>query len=159
MTLDRWDPWRELRRMEETVDRLWRGFSPVAGGLSSDVEAWGIPVDIAYEDGNVVIHASLPGVKPENITVTVEDDVLTIKASTETEAQTNEGEYVLRERRTGSFSRSIRLPDAVDADSARSSYQNGVVTVTVPRIEARKPRQLTIEVKDTGDNGEASTTT
>ena len=149
MVLDRWDPFRELRRMEETMDRLWRGLGPTAGGPSSDVEHWGIPMDIVRTGNAVVVKASLPGVKPSEISVTIEDNVLTVSGKTETTDEHNDGAYLMRERRTGSFSRSIRLPDSIDSNKAESSYVAGVLTITLPKTETQKAKQFKIEVKDT----------
>lgn len=148
MVLDRWDPFRELRRMEETMDRLWRGLGPTAGGPNSDVENWGIPLDVIRDGDNLVVKASLPGVKPSDINVTIEDSVLTVSGKTSTEEEQKEGNYLMRERRTGSFQRSIRLPDTIDSSKAESSYESGVLTIRLPKTEASKPKQLKIDVKD-----------
>ena len=104
MALQRWDPFRELRHMEYAADRLWRGFGPRAGVPTSDTDSWGIPLDIVRDTDNVVVRASLAGVKPGDINVTIEDNLLTVKGSTETErSEGNDGTYLLRERRTGAF--------------------------------------------------------
>ena len=148
MVLDRWDPFRELRRMEETMDRLWRGLGPTAGGPNSDVENWSIPLDVIRDGDNVVVKASLPGVKPGDINVTIEDNVLTVSGKTESSEERKEGGYLLRERRTGSFFRSVRLPNSVDSNKAATSYESGVLTITLPKMEEKKARQLKIDVKD-----------
>ena len=148
MVVQRWDPFRELRRMEETVDRMWRGLGPHAGGPTSDVESWGIPLDVVRDADAVVVRASMPGVKPEEVSVTIEENVLTLRGSTQTETEHEEGTYLMRERRTGSFRRSLRLSDYVDADKAESTYEAGVITITLPKVEAKKAKQLTVEVKD-----------
>jgi HSP20 family protein len=137
--------------MEYAVDRLWRGFGPRAGVPTSDADTWGIPLDVVRDTDSVVVRASLAGVKPGDINVTIEDNLLTVTGSTETETERGEGDngtYLLRERRTGSFRRSIRLPDYVDTDKAESAYEAGVLTITLPKIEARKAKQLTVQVKD-----------
>jgi len=138
--------------MEDTVDRLWRGQGPRAGDRTSDVESWGIPLDVIREGDNVVVHASIPGVKAEDLSVTIEDNVLTITGKAETEERTD-GIYLIRERRTGSFHRSLRLSESIDSDKAETTYEAGVLTITLPKIEAKKAKQLTVEVKD--GNGKA----
>jgi HSP20 family protein len=148
MVLSRWDPFRELRRMEGTVDRLWQGLGPYTGGPTSDVESWGIPLDIVREGDDIVVHASVPGIKPQEVSVTIEENVLTVTGHTEVDEEQTEGTYLMRERRTGSFRRSLRLPDYVDADKAESTYEAGVLTITLPRVEAKKAKQLTVEVKE-----------
>ena len=139
MTLERWDPFRELRRM----DRLWRGF-----GIGREIERWAVPLGVVREGDDIVVRASVPGVKPEDIQVTVEEDLLTIKAETETEAEHEEsnGNYLMRERRAGKFHRSLRLPDTVDAEKVESRYDHGVLTIRFPKVEAKKARRLEIKV-------------
>ena len=142
MALRRWEPFRELRTMENTVNRLWRGF----GGEVADpaVEGWNVPLDVAREGDNILVHASLPGVDPENIDVSIEDNVLTIKAATHSDMERKEGEYLMRERRTGSFHRALRLPDTVDTERIQPTCKNGVLTITIPKAEAKKAKQLKV---------------
>ena len=144
--VQRWDPFRELGRMQETLDRLWRGFGPQAG-IANGVEAWAIPLDVAREGDTIVVRASVPGVQPEDIRVTVEDGVLTIDAETRAESEHKEEHYLMRERRVGSFHRSLRLPETVDVERAESSYENGVLTVTIPKAEDKKARQLKVNAE------------
>ena len=147
MALERWDPFRELRRMEYTVDRLWRGFAPRRYATTPEAEAWGIPLDVVRDGDNIVVRGSLPGVKPEDIKVTIEDDVLTVSGSSETEEERTDGTYLLRERRTGAFHRALRLPDSVDSDKAETTYNAGVLTITLPKVEERKAKQLTVKIE------------
>ena len=139
MYLQRWDPFREYRR-------LWRAYSPRS--RYEDEGAWAIPLDIVREGDEFQVRASVPGVRPDDISVTIEDGVLTITGETASEADHEEGSYLRRERRSGSFRRTLRLPESVDAEQARSTYENGVVTVALPKAEGSKARKLTIEVKD-----------
>jgi HSP20 family protein len=142
MTLMRWDPFTELRRMEENMNRLWRGFTGDGGG-----EAWAVPLDVMEEGDNIIVHASLPGVNPDNFNVTVENNVLSIRAETKEEREGKEGDYLMRERRYGSFYRSLRLPDTVDTDRAQTSYENGVLTLSFPKMESKKAKQLKVNVR------------
>ena len=154
MFLERWDPFRDYRRVGRLFDhiglgdRYWRGIGPTVH--YGDFDSWAIPLDIVRDGDEVLVHASVPGVKPEDISVAIEDDVLTITGKSESESEDEEGTYLRRERRTGSFRRSLRLPDSVDAEHAHSSYANGVVTITLPKAEDKKARRLTLEVKDGG---------
>ncbi|MBM3924488.1 MAG: Hsp20/alpha crystallin family protein [SAR202 cluster bacterium] len=145
MTLMRWDPFTELRRMEENMNRLWRGFTSDGGN-----EAWALPLDVMEEGDNIVIHASVPGVKPENINVMVENNVLTIRAETKEEKEGKEGDYLMRERRFGSFYRSLRLPDTVDTERAKTTYENGVLKLSFPKMESKKAKQLKVNVPNEG---------
>jgi HSP20 family protein len=182
MVLQRWDPFREfrpfhdIRRVEATIDRFRRGVSPRYTSATSQPDvtqqpnAWAIPLDVVRDGDNFVAQASLPGVRPEDISVTIDDNVLTISAHTfaETHAETTaettgeteapagepgEGDttpeprtYLLRERRTGALQRSLRLPDSVDAEKAETVYDAGVLTITLPKLEAKKAKQLTVAI-------------
>ena len=86
----------------------------------------------------------MPGVKPDDISVTVENDVLTVKGKTESEVK--DGSYLMRERRSGTFHRTLRLPDTVDVDNADTSYENGVVSITFPKVESKKAKRLELKV-------------
>jgi len=144
MLLQRWDPFNELRQMQDTMNRLWRGFTPST--FDHEMESWSVPLDVVQEGDNIIVQASLPGVNPEDIQVTIEENVLTIKGQTKTEREQTDGDYLMRERRTGSFHRSLRLPDTVDTAKAEPYYEHGVLTVTIPKAEAKKAKQLTIKV-------------
>ena len=96
-------------------------------------------------DEDVVVSASLPGFKPEDVEVTVEKGLLSIKAERATEDEKHDGSYLIRERRAGAFRRVLRLPDTVDSDNAETNYADGVLTVTFPRLEAAKPKRLEIK--------------
>ena len=139
MVLTRWDPFRELRRMDESMNRPWRGYR------ARRPDGWSVPLDVVRDGDNTLIHASLPGVKPEDINVTIEDGLLTIRAEPETEREGQDGNYLIRERRTGKLDRTLRLPQTVDADKVESRYKDGVLTITLPKVEAEKAKH--IEVK------------
>jgi HSP20 family protein len=143
MVLRRWEPFGELRRMQGNMDRLWSGF--YSGGEDGNgIERWVIPLDVKEEGDNIVIHASMPGVDPNDVDVTIENDVLTIKGHTKVEEERKEGNFLMKERRTGSFQRSLRLPDTVDTEKAQPYYENGVLTVTLPKAEAKKAKKLSV---------------
>jgi HSP20 family protein len=143
MVLRRWEPFRELRQMQGNLDRLWRDLGH-GGGDEGDVESWAIPLDVVQEGDNIVVKASVPGVNPEDIDVSIENDVLTIKGHTKEEREHQEGNYLMREQRSGSFYRALRLPDTVDSDKAQPHYENGVLSITFPRMESKKAKRLQI---------------
>jgi HSP20 family protein len=143
MTLQRWDPFNELRRMQETMNHLWRGFG-ASTTEGQEMETWAVPLDVVQQGDNFVIHASMPGVNPDNVDVSIEDDVLTIRGQSAHESEHKEGNYLMRERRSGSFYRALRLPDTVDTDQAHPSYEHGVLTITIPRAESKKAKQLKV---------------
>ena len=146
MVLQRWDPFYELRRIEGLMHRGRHGHQYFVNGRES--RDWGIPLDVVQEEDEVKISATIPGVDPDNIEVSIEDNVLTIKAHTESEEERKDGEYLMRERRTGSFRRAVRLPDTVDTEKAEPHYDNGVLTITLPKAESKKVKHL----KVTGGN-------
>ena len=145
MVLQRWDPFVGFGRRHTLFDRRQRG-----QGLSRFDEqrpaSWAVPVDMVEEEDSVVIKASMPGIAPEDIDVTVDDGVVTLKGKSEDEREERNGSYLARERKVGRFYRSVRLPDAVEADKATTDYENGVVSITFPKQESRKPKRLEIKV-------------
>ncbi len=145
MVLRHWDPFQDMRRRHAGVNRFWQGLPAWEG--PHEPYAWAIPVDVVREGDEIVVHASLPGVDPEDIEVSVEENLLTIKGSTKENGKTGErkqDEYLLKERRTGSFRRTLRLPKTADADKARPHYDNGVLTVSFPRLESKKVKRLKV---------------
>ena len=149
--VQRWDPFSDLRQMQDTMDRMWRriGTTSRNSGDGPEIEAWAIPLDVTQRGDHTVIRASLPGVSPEEIQVSIEDNVLTIRGRTAKEYLEESGTYLMQERRTGSFHRALRLPDSVDPERVEPRYDNGVLTITVPKAEAKKARQLTVQVGST----------
>ena len=148
MVLTRWDPLFELRRAHHLTDRRWPRFFelPTENGCDNlaDHRDWVIPLDIVRNEDNVTVHATLPGVNPDDIDVTVDEGVLSIKAETKADEERKDGDYLVRERRYGKFHRSMRLPENVDADHAEPHYENGVLTIKLPMAESKKAKQLKV---------------
>jgi len=142
MVLTRWDPLFEIRRAHRLANRRWAGT-----GDSTERSDWSIPLDIVRDGENVTVTANLPGVKPEDIDVTIEGGVLSIKADTKVEEEREDAGYVVRERRSGSFHRSLRLSEHVDADNVEPRYENGVLTITLPVAESKKAKHLKVAVR------------
>jgi HSP20 family protein len=143
--LMRWNP-RLIRRnlvneFDQMVDEMMR-FS----GRDLDLPtSWGLALDVAENDDQYVIKASLPGVNPDDVEVTLENNVLSVAGEIK-EEQENEGNtYHLRERRYGKFRRSITLPSRVEADNVDASYADGVLTIQVPKSEEVKPKRIEIK--------------
>jgi HSP20 family protein len=102
MVLRRWDPFTELRQMQENMNHLWQSFSPTTDN-GSEMERWSIPLDVCQEGDSMVVYASMPGVNPDDIDISIEDNVLTIRGQTKAEYEGHNGNYLMRERRTGSL--------------------------------------------------------
>jgi len=141
MALVRWDPARELASME--IDRLHNMFSNLYGeGLS---RSWMPPVDIyETEQHEVVVKAELPDMKREDISVTFENNVLTLKGERKMAAEVANDRFQRLERFYGTFSRSFTLPSTVDAGHITAIYKDGVLTVRLPQREEAKPRQISV---------------
>ena len=146
MTLVRWNPVRDLAGME--IDRLQRMFDGVFGdqGFAPVSQSWMPAVDV-YEDakGDVVLKAELPAVKRDDIKLSMEDLTLTIEAERHVDTEVQRERYHRIERGYGAFRRSFALPATVDTSRIEASYQDGLLTIRLPRREESKPRQ--IEVK------------
>ncbi len=133
MAIQRWNPFIDVRPFNRAR------FGTFESGR------WPIPIDVLSEGEDVVVRASLPGLKPEDISVTLEDRLLTIQGETAEDSEVEKGDYLLRERRVGRFSRSLRLPTSVDADKAEPTYENGILTINIPRQESSKTRRLEVK--------------
>ena len=146
MMMQRRSPFSELRQMQDTMDRMWRRFGATHAGTAdgTEIKAWAAPLDVVADGDDFVVRASLPGVAPENIQVSIEDNVLTIRGETASHFQNGDGSYLMRERRTGSFRRSLRLPDTVDQDKAEPRYEHGVLTISLPKAEAKRAKQFPV---------------
>ena len=140
--MQRWDPFRDLRQMDETVNRLWRGF----GGAPSGTEDWNISLDVVQRPDELVVKASIPGVKPETIDLAIEDNILTLRAERKPDFDDEKSVYLVQERPNGSFYRALRLPETVDANKVKSDYENGVLTITLPKAEEKKKKQIKIQI-------------
>ena len=144
--MQRRSPFSELRQMQDNMDRMWRRFGNFSHEDGGGIEAWAAPLDVVADGDDFVVRASLPGVSPENIQVSIEENVLTIRGETASHFENTEGNYLMRERRSGSFHRSLRLPDTVDQDKAEPRYEHGVLTITLPKAEAKKAKQFDVKV-------------
>ena len=141
MALVRWEPTRELASME--IDRLNRMFSDFYGETFG--RSWMPPVDIfENEDHEVVIKAELPEMKREDIGITFENNVLTIKGERKVEEVSRRESFQRMERQYGAFSRSFTVPATVDATRITAAYKEGVLTVRLPQREDAKPKQITV---------------
>ncbi len=143
--LVRWDPFREMTSLRDAMDQLLESawISP-SRWLRSD-SSYDVPMDVIENDDNYVVKASVPGFQADDLNVTVQDNVLTISGEVKAEEEKKGERYHLHERRWGSFSRSISLPNAVKSEAVEASYENGVLTLTLPKAEEVKCRRITIK--------------
>lgn len=144
--LTRWEPIREMWNMRRDVDRLFDNFfAPLTDQTWETPVTWGLAVDVSENDDAYIVKASLPGVKPEEIEVTLTDNVLTIKGDAGADIETEGEHYHVRERRYGSFSRTLTLPTSLKPDVIEAVHENGVLTLTLPKAEETKPKRITIK--------------
>jgi HSP20 family protein len=140
-----YDPLSEMNRM---FDEAFGGLVRRPGGQqrAQQVTEWAPAVDVLTKDGDVVVRAELPGVKQEDVDITLQDNVLTISGERNVEQEEERGGYHVRERRYGSFSRSFTLPEGLDESKIHARYDNGVLEVTVEGAAAvQEPKRIQIE--------------
>jgi HSP20 family protein len=145
--LIRISPFHEVTGMREVMDRLMDdGFNRPFGGALWDVAS--VPtMDLYQTDDSVVVKMGLPGVKPEDIQISVANGVLSVRGEVKEEKEEKEKTYHLRERRYGSFSRSVSLPSNVSADKSEAVFENGILTLTLPKAEEAKAKTIIVKAK------------
>ncbi len=138
----RWDPYRELVTMRDLMDRLFDRSLTAASSWTPD---WNLALDVAENGDEFILKASVPGINPDDLEITCNDRQLTIKGEVQEDHEVDETRYHLRERRFGSFSRSLSLPTSINADQIQASYEAGVLTLHLPKAEEAKPRRIAIQ--------------
>lgn len=143
--LARFDPWREMDHMRREIERLFDESLFRREFPFLEKEAAAMPLDIYEEGNNIVVKASIPGLKPEDIKVEVRGDVLRISGEAKKEEEKKERNYHLREHRYTRFERSVTLPSDVLADKAEAVFENGVLTLTLPKSDITPTRAIPIK--------------
>lgn len=150
MAIIRWDPFRELTQaqsqLNRLVDQVWN---------RQERESWLPAVDVFDRKDSVELKAELPGMDSDDIQIEVEDNVLTIKGERKFEEKVEDERYYRIERRFGSFQRSLALPQGVKADEIQAAYEDGILTVTVPKAEEEKPKRIEVKAKKTVEAGKS----
>jgi len=141
----RWEPAREMMSLRDAMDRL---FDDAFNRPLSLRDAWSVPaIDMYQTDDDVVVKAALPGIKADEVQINITGEVLTLKGETKHEEEKKEKAWHIREQRWGSFERSVVLPTDVVADKAKADFDNGVLTITLPKAEEVKPKVINIKAK------------
>ena len=148
--LVRWNPVREAAELMNEFDRaleypLLRQRWGMPLRTNEIVGSWNLALDVAEKGDVFTVKASLPGISPDDLNVTLEDNVLTIQGEVKEDETIEESNYHIRERRTGSFSRSVRFPVPVEGDKVEAEYENGVLTLSIPKAEAVKPKRIAVK--------------
>jgi HSP20 family protein len=142
MAMEPWNPFREMTSLRDAMDRLFQeSFVRPTGAL---LGRGSIPLDVSETDHDIEVTATMPGVDPNDVQVTVQGDTLVIRGETRREQEHRDRNYLTRERHVGTYYRSITLPAPVNADKADARFENGVLRLTLPKAEEAKPRQIKI---------------
>lgn len=145
-TMIRWNPFGEMARMRSEIDRLFEDAFNAPTGKWEQNSVWGFPLDVTEVDTAFTVKAAVPGMNPDDLDITITDNVLTIKGETQSEETKDDEKVHLQERRFGSFMRSISLPVPVEADNVAAHYENGILTLDIPKAEAVKPKRISVKV-------------
>ena len=145
-TINRWEqPFRGATTLQEQINRV---FGDVVGrtGEESNLTPWAPEVDIYETENELVVKADLPDVNPQDLDIRVESNILTIRGERKFDKKVNEDNYLRIERSYGSFSRSFSLANSVKSEAIKADYQNGVLTLSIPKREEAKPKQIKVNV-------------
>lgn len=142
-TLNRWEPYR-TSGLESQVGRILNDF--FGRSQESNLTSWAPAVDIFENEHELVVKADLPDVKPEELDIRVENNILTIRGERKFEKKVDEKNYLRVERSYGSFARSFSLANTVNSEAIKADYKDGVLTLTIPKREEAKPKQIKVNV-------------
>ena len=144
-TIARWEPFRGVTTLQDQINRLFNDAFERTGE-QSNLSAWAPAVHIYETEHELVVKADLPEVDPKDLDIRVENNLLTIRGERKFEKKVNEENYLRVERSFGSFARSFTLANTVNTDAIKADYQNGVLTLTIPKREEAKPKQVKVNV-------------
>jgi HSP20 family protein len=146
--ITRWEPFRGMRRLHDTLDRLMD--ESLQAESAMDMREGFAPLDVYQTDDELVVEALMPGVKPDNLDVSITGDTLSIRGEVREEREVSDDskrDYLVRERRYQRYSRTLRLPTLVQADKAEAEFDNGVLRLKLPKAEEVKPKTIKIKAK------------
>ncbi len=156
MALIRWEPARELGTIQNEMNRLFNNFfdAPTSSGGNGTQGRWIPAMDLVEIEGEFVLRADLPGLCEQDVNIELEDNLLTVSGERKSEREERQEGYYRVERSSGSFRRSVTLPEGVDAGTVKATFDRGVLEIRIPKPEQRKPRKVAISV---GGDGEPQT--
>ena len=150
MSMTRWEPFRGLNTLQEQVNRLFEdSFSRSRSG-HAELASWAPAVDVYETENELVVKADLPDVQEKDIDVRVENNTLTIRGERKFSNEVQDDNYLRIERAYGTFTRSFSLPNTVNTEAIKADYRNGVLSVSMPKREETKPKQIKISVSENG---------
>ncbi len=155
----RWEPSRDIVSLRDMMDRLIEDAFVTSRGLGLPFSGAELAVDMYETKDDVVVKTALPGVKPEDVDITITGDTLMIRGETKEENEQNESNqqnYLRRERRYGEFTRTITLPSGLQTDKAEASFDNAMLTIRIPKSEQVKPKSIKVQPKEHGQTQSSS---
>ena len=146
--LTRWEPFREFSTLQDRMNRLFGGISHQPGSTDEGLTAgpWTPQVDVYETNDSIVLKADLPGMSQNDVEISVEGNMLTVKGERKFEKEVSEKEYYRMERSYGTFTRSFTLPPTVDSDKIDAAFAQGVLKITLPKREESKPKQIKVKI-------------
>jgi HSP20 family protein len=144
MAIERWDPFREAISLRDAMNELLQESFVRPGGMPAQGGYATLPLDVCETENEFVVKAALPGIKPDDVQITIHGDTLTIRGESKAEEDKRGEHWHLRERWSGAFQRSVSLATPVDSDKAQARYEHGVLTLTLPKSESARPRQIKV---------------
>ncbi|MBN1317348.1 MAG: Hsp20/alpha crystallin family protein [Anaerolineales bacterium] len=146
--IKRWEPFREMISLREAMDRLFEdSFVKPGARQGSILQEGSLAIDIFEKKDKLVVQVAVPGINPDDLDITIEGELLNIKGEHKQEEEIKEENYYRREFRSGSFSRSVRLPIEVDPDKADATCKDGILTLTFPKPKKRKALSIPVAIK------------
>ncbi len=156
MVIRRWEPFREFTGVREAIGHFGNGlthpYEPRAVYRGSDIPR----VDAYHTQDSLVVKVAIPGVRPEDVDVTVTGNILTIKGEVKGEDEVDERSYLIREQRYGTFSRTLTLPKGLKTDEIEATYGEGVFTLTIPKADEIRPKEVKVTVKPADEGKQAA---
>ena len=149
MAIERWQPFSELMSLRQAMDKLFEdSFVRPSRALAALGEVSVPALDVYQTPNEVVVKATLSGLKPEDVSIDITGETLTIKGETKAEEEIQKEDYLYQERHYGAFSRSVVLPSGLKSDKAEATMENGVLTLTIPKAEEVKPKAIKVKAKE-----------
>src|SRR6185437_5075066 len=162
MSIDRWDPFRDMMTIREAMDRWLQqslsGTGQLTGQLLSTLRPDSIPIDLVEHDDSFEVRAAIPGVQPEDVEVTVQGERVTVRAEVRGSEEKRGDNWLMREQRFGTMQRTITLPSTVSSDNAEARIEHGVLTLRLPKAQGAQARRISVSTSGgSADTGSGTT--
>ena len=149
MAIERWQPFSELMSLRQAMDRLFEdSFVRPSRGVAALGEVAAPALDVYQTPTEIVVKAALPGLKPEDVNIDITGETLEIKGERKAEQEIKKDDYLYQERRYGAYSRSVVLPSVLKTDKAEATMEDGILTLTIPKVEKVKPKKISVKAKE-----------